>query len=169
MILYTDKNEQFKCNISSEARTTSARMIIASKSWNLIFFGTVHKDGTCTIDIDKLNILREGETGTARLEVIADDNVFVPWSEDFIVNRSKSVTIDELEFTIGKPAVVVSIKEKMSPILEVKSRLILNNISLNNLHEQSVAFNLIIEDVAQKNNIDNRTELIKEVINYLTK
>ena len=41
----------------------------------------------------KLNILKEGQIGDIRLEVIAEGNLFVPWEDKFKVKVSKKVTV----------------------------------------------------------------------------
>ena len=55
--LFTDKPEVFECNIKLEGaslKNSSARLIIESEDVNLMFEGTINKDGKCSIPIKKL-------------------------------------------------------------------------------------------------------------------
>ncbi len=96
--LYTDKQENFKCNIGVEGADiskTTARLVLENKNVNLMFEGKVSKDGTCIIPIKKLkNILPEGIEGTMKLEVVADDTFFSPWEDSFSVKVNKRVTVE---------------------------------------------------------------------------
>ena len=96
--LFTDKHENFKCNIGVEGASinnTSARIILESDLMNLVFEGSVKSDGSCTIPIKKLKgFLSEGTKGTMKLEVIADDTFFSPWQDDFNVVVNKKVTVE---------------------------------------------------------------------------
>lgn len=96
--LYTDKSEDFKCNIGVEGANISntyARLVLENKNLNLLFEGKVNKDGSCVIPIKQLkNILPEGLEGKMKLEVIADDTYFSPWEDDFIIKVNKKVTVE---------------------------------------------------------------------------
>ena len=72
--LYSDKKNIFECDIQLEGASLSqafARVIIEGDDLNLVFNGTITKDGNCKIEMPKLKIL-EG-SGNMKLEVIADD------------------------------------------------------------------------------------------------
>ena len=93
--LYSDKSEDFICDISVEGanpKETEARIVIESEDWTLMFNGEL-KNGKCVVPIKKLNILKEGQVGNIRLEVIAEGNLFVPWEDKFKVKLSKKVTV----------------------------------------------------------------------------
>ena len=96
--LYTDKSEDFKCNIGVEGAditNTHARLVLENSTMNILFEGKVTKDGNCIIPIKKLkHILPEGVEGKLKLEVIADDTYFSPWEDDFIVKVNKRVTVE---------------------------------------------------------------------------
>lgn len=51
------------------------------------------RNGKCIVPIKKLGILKEGEIGTIKLEVIAEGNLFIPWQDEFKVKLSKKVTV----------------------------------------------------------------------------
>ena len=94
--LFKDKSEDFICDISVEGVNqddTEVRLIIESSDWNLMFKGSI-KNGKCIIPIRKLNILNEGQTGSIKLEVNADGNLFTPWEDKFIVKVDKKVTVN---------------------------------------------------------------------------
>ena len=93
--LYSDKSENFVCDIAiqgADPKQTEARLVVESGDWTLMFYGDV-KNGKCTIPIKKLNILKEGQVGDIRLEVIAEGNIFVPWEDKFKVRVSKKVSV----------------------------------------------------------------------------
>ena len=93
--LYTDKSETFKCKIhleGAELNEAKSRLVIESSKFNLLFEGTIDKDGNCKVPIKKLkNVLKENDSGTMKLEVIADDTYFEPWTSDFSVDTSKKI------------------------------------------------------------------------------
>lgn len=93
--LYKDINEEFICDISIEGSSpenTYARIIVESTEWSLIFPGEI-KNGKCIVPIKKLGILKEGEIGIIKLEVVAEGNLFIPWEDTFKVKLSKKVTV----------------------------------------------------------------------------
>ena len=94
--LFKDKSEDFICDIAIEGvnqNDTEVRLIIESEDWTLMFTGEI-KNGKCIIPIKKLNILNEGQTGSIKLEVNADGNLFTPWKDKYIVKVSKKVTVN---------------------------------------------------------------------------
>lgn len=91
-----DRTENFECTISVEGTTLSeskARIILESDAWNFTFYGTIGPDGKCVVPIKKGIPLPEGAKGTIKLEVIADDQLFVGWENDFVVETSKKVKV----------------------------------------------------------------------------
>lgn len=93
--LYSDKSENFVCDIAvqgADPKQTEARLVVESGDWTLMFYGEV-KDNKCIIPIKKLNILKEGQIGDIRLEVIAEGNLFVPWKDKYKVRVSKKVSV----------------------------------------------------------------------------
>jgi hypothetical protein len=93
--IYSDKSEDFICDISIEGANpeeTEARIVIESEDWTLQFTGEL-RNGKCFVPIKKLNILKEGQVGKIKLEVIAEGNLFIPWEDNFKVKLSKKVTV----------------------------------------------------------------------------
>lgn len=94
--LYKDKGDEFTCDISIEGSSideTYARIILESDDWSLIFPGTI-RNGKCVVPIKKLGILKEGEIGRIKLEVVTEGNLFIPWEDDFKVKLSKKVIVN---------------------------------------------------------------------------
>lgn len=95
--VYKDKFENFSCNVFVEGAKldkTKARLVLESDDWNLIFEGYIDEFGKCQIPIKKLDILDEGLVGKIRLEVIAENTIFVPWEDDFKVKMNKKVEVE---------------------------------------------------------------------------
>ena len=120
--LYRDKNENFSCDINVEGAKlseTSARLIIETAEWTLMFEGEIDRKGKCVIPIKKLNLFNENTIGTIKLEVNAEGNVFIPWESDCKIKNSKTVSIKMNETkttpkkpTFSKPGVSVNIKKQ---------------------------------------------------------
>lgn len=103
--LYRDINESFSCDIfieGSNPENASARLVIESTDWNLVFNGEI-ENGKCIIPIKKLDILSEDLVGKIKLEIIAEGNVFIPWENKFLVKSSKRVSTlnEKFEKKIG--------------------------------------------------------------------
>lgn len=102
--LYRDVNENFTCDIFIEGaniENSKARLILESDDWNLIFNGKI-ENGKCVIPVKKLEILKENLVGNIKLEVIAENNIFVPWENKFRVKSSKRVSILNEKISITK-------------------------------------------------------------------
>ena len=106
--LFTDKSELFECDIKIEGATLSnstARLVVETNDYSLMFNGKINSSGKCTIPIKKLKgLIDESSKGNIRLEVIADDTYFIPWKSEFEINASKKVTVE--------------IKSQQKPMLE---------------------------------------------------
>jgi len=127
--LYTDKPNKFTCNIQVDGTSLSnsrVRLVVESDDMTYLFNGVVYDNGVCEVSIPKTkNFLPENKTGNMRLEVIADDVFFEPWSSEFIVETNKKVAVVVQEQEDAKPIVRVemvrpveskpTLKEKVSP------------------------------------------------------
>jgi hypothetical protein len=92
--LYQDVNENFSCDIHIDGADTSkvtTRLVIESDDWNIMFLGEV-ENGKCIIPVKKLNILKEGQIGKIKLEVLADGVVFIPWEDNFKVFKKVKIS-----------------------------------------------------------------------------
>ena len=150
--LYTDKQEKFEADIELEGASldnSTARLMVESDDWNLIFEGRVDLDGKIEIPIKKLNnILKEGDIGKLTLEVIADDTYFTPWVDDFKVLTSKKAKVEVNE---QKQSITVK------PQIKVKS-----TNSEEKLINEYIKY-IDNSDIKSKKELDNLTkDFIKE-------
>jgi hypothetical protein len=109
--VFRDRDENFECKISIQGASLTAaqvRIIFDCDMWNVTFYGKLYKDGNCIVPIKRGIPLPEGTRGRARLEVIVDDQLFVPWEDDFVVEGSKKVKVElkgqkAVQVSFGKP------------------------------------------------------------------
>lgn len=117
---YTDKQELFECKLNLEGANLSdsrARLVLESGNYNLLFYGNIDESGKCQIPVARLkSLLGESDTGKVKLEVIAEDTYFEPWSDSYNVKTSKKVTVEVTDK--NKPLQTSSKKVTVS---EVKS------------------------------------------------
>lgn len=95
--IYRDKEEIFECKISVEGTTLNGalvRLVLEAEPWNLLFPGKIYNDGRCVVPLKKMAIYPEGTIGKARLEVVVDEVMFVPWEETFKVEGAKKITVE---------------------------------------------------------------------------
>jgi hypothetical protein len=122
--LYTDRNENFECEVSvknASVKNSIARLIVESSDGpNLVFKGQLNGE-KCVIPIKRLKgILDENTHGKMHLEVIVEDTYFRPWESDFIVEEHTSVKVkinENKSFLSNKPTVRIK-----SPILKYVGR-----------------------------------------------
>lgn len=118
--LFLDKNNLFECDIQLQGasiKNSFARIILEGNEHSYVFNGEIDQHGHCSIEINKLkNIFEGNQTGIIKLEVIADDVYFSPWNDSYNTDLSKKidVVIKEQE-EIKKPIISVSIKQQ--PVL----------------------------------------------------
>ena len=114
--LYTDKANKFNCNIEVEGTSlakSQVRLVIESDEMTYMFKGSIQSNGECEVNIPKTkSFLSEGTIGNMRLEVIADDVYFEPWSSDFSVATNKKVTVQIAEQEEEKPKMKVQVVEQ---------------------------------------------------------
>lgn len=190
--LYTDKSEDFKCNIGVEGAKisdTQARLVLQNDTVDLMFEGKVSNNGDCVIPIKKLkNILEEGTTGNLKLEVIAEDTFFSPWEDEFEVKTNKRVTVEVENSSKGKVIKENKIQVKVStPKKTTQSKpsstivnedvnhgeiiaklLIKKGITLETIKENTDKVNTLIKKYTKTFNLnESPTSLIPEILNNL--
>lgn len=120
--LYTDKANKFSCTIQVDGAslaTSKVRLVVESDGINYMFDGKIYEGGNCEVTIPKTkNFLSEESKGNMRLEVIADDVYFEPWSSNYIVETTKKVNVIVQEQVEDKPKMVVKVKEQEEPIIK---------------------------------------------------
>jgi hypothetical protein len=94
--IFRDKEENFTCEIEVDGanlENTNVRLMFETKDWNIFIDGTIDSNGNVKIPIKKMSIFNEGVKGSIRMEVIADNTLFIPWEDEFEVKMSKKVTL----------------------------------------------------------------------------
>ena len=183
--LYTDKKENFECNIYLEGASLSsadARLIIESNDVNLVFKGNIDKNGKCQVPIKRLKgLLDENDGGRMKLEVIAEDTYFQPWSSDFTVETSKKIKVefnkkeekknypDGFESVPSKPRMVVSeVKNYVNPVKKVSNVLNENGITLKTIVKNKKKVVPLLKEYSKKLNYKKgEKKFITEVIKNL--
>ena len=140
--LYTDKNNTFKCKVvveGADEKTAAARLVIEGESHNLMFNGKL-KDGICEVNIGKFkNFDNFKSKGFVKLEVIADDTYFTPWSSEYILEQSRVVTVEMIEEeTPSKPLVEVKEVSYIDDTVKVNS----------NIHGEKIYSQLVKENIS---------------------
>jgi hypothetical protein len=124
--LYTDKPNKFNCNIEIEGTSLSksrVRLVVETEDMSYMFNGRIENNGLCEVNIPKTkHFLPEGSQGLMRLEVIADDVYFEPWSSQFNVKTNKKVNVVVSEQVEEKPKLRVQVMEQ--PQEEPKPRIV---------------------------------------------
>tara|TARA_Y100001963_G_C6743954_1_gene430549 strand:- start:132 stop:731 length:600 start_codon:yes stop_codon:yes gene_type:complete len=174
--IYTDRGENFKCDISLEGAKLSqsfARLVLECDDVNLVFKGKIDEaSGKCIIPIKPLKgVLDENTQGKIVLEVVADETYFIPWESNFIVNTAKKVSVNieeqsfsnkpKLNVTVGKTTPTIKrkkvIKEtpkKVSlkkPITEITKTLLKFGISPKNIKQNKATTSQIVSDYLNEN------------------
>ena len=126
-ILYTDRKENFSCDIALEGAKLNesfARIILETKDINYVFNGTINASGKCEIPIRALKGLMEvRDSGNMVLEVVADDTYFRPWESNFIVDAHTKLEVKINEQSQpSKPKIQVSVNTKKDIIKEEKPK-----------------------------------------------
>lgn len=87
--LYQDVNENFVCDIHIDGvniEKVTPRLVIESDGLNVMYNGTI-ENGKCKIPVNKLNFFEEGKIGKIKLEIIADNSIFTPWEDEYIIYK----------------------------------------------------------------------------------
>ena len=180
--LFTDKSELFECDIKLEGASlskSSARLVVETKDYSLLFNGNITSKGKCEIPIRKLKgLIDENTTGNIRLEVIAEDTFFTPWESDFEVDASKKVTVEVKSQSTKKPIVETKVKVKVKEnvtnpekqhVINLLKLLVKENININNISFKRNKLNNIVATYLKENTINNTEEVIGGVLKYLEK
>ena len=181
--LFTDKSELFECDIKLEGASlskSSARLVVETSDYSLLFKGEINSSGKCEIPIRKLKgLIDENTTGNIRLEVIAEDTYFTPWESDFEVDASKKVTVEVKSQQAKKPIVETKVKVKIKdekPTLTEKDHvinlfklLIKEDINVDNISFKRNELNNIVATYLQENTVKNTSKIINGVLKVLEK
>jgi len=110
--IFLDKKNVLSFSIKSEgANKTTARLIIEMKNFGVVYNCSINKkEGTVELTNLK-NFLKENDEVKLKLEVIADDVLFQPWTDNFVAENSIMVNSTLIESKVNKPIISVSLKE----------------------------------------------------------
>ena len=190
--LYTDKKEIFECNIYLEGASltkATSRIIVETQDLKLMFEGTIDKDGNCKVPIRKLNgLLKEDDSGTMKLEVIAEDTYFLPWESDFEVDTAKKIKVEvrqqggrrsaeHSEYgNYHKPRMIVQEvkkskpKKSINPVDKVVNSLHKNGVGVSTIYESKKEMIPMLKEYSNKVGYKRGAKnFIKEVIQKLSK
>ena len=181
--LFTDKSELFECDIKLEGASlskSSARLVVETSDYSLLFKGEINSNGKCEIPIRKLKgLIDENTTGNIRLEVIAEDTFFTPWESNFEVDASKKVTVEVKSQTTKKPIVETKVNVKVKdekPTLTEKDHvinllklLVKKDINIKNISYKRNALNNIVATYLKENTVKNTGKVINGVLKILEK
>ena len=170
-ILYTDRKENFSCDIALEGAKLNesfARIILETNDVNYVFNGTISAGGKCEIPIRALKGLMDvKDSGNMVLEVVADDTYFRPWESEFIVDAHTKLEVKINEQSIpSKPKIQVSVNTKKDVIQEEKPKS--KKLSITEAVKQ-------MSNILQKNKINkknfgkNKAKAQKLFVEYFTK
>ena len=181
--LFTDKSELFECDIKLEGASlskSSARLVVETSDYSLLFKGEINSNGKCEIPIRKLKgLIDENTTGNIRLEVIAEDTFFTPWESDFEVDASKKVTVEVKSQQTKKPIVETKVKVKIKDekptitekqhVINLFKLLIKEDINIKNISYKRNALNNIVATYLKENTVKNTGKVINGVLEILEK
>ena len=194
--LFTDKAELFECDIKIEGASLSnstARLVVETNDYSLMFNGKINSSGKCEIPIKKLKgLIDESSKGNIRLEVIAEDTYFIPWKSEFEINASKKVTVEiksqnkpliesrgpivkvsKIKETkkINKSKQVTITESEKAHILNIMKLLIHENVNIKNLSLQRGKLNKVIATYNQFKPINesSKGKVINGVLSVLAK
>ena len=181
--LFTDKSELFECDIKLEGASlskSSARLVVETQDYSLLFNGDINSSGKCEIPIRKLKgLIDENTTGNIRLEVIAEDTFFTPWESDFEVDASKKVTVEVKSQTTKKPILETKVRVKVKgekPTITEKQHvinlfklLIKEDINVDNISFKRNELNNIVATYLKENTVKNTGKVIDGVLKVLEK
>ena len=181
--LFTDKSELFECDIKLEGASlskSSARLVVETSDYSLLFKGEINSNGKCEIPIRKLKgLIDENTTGNIRLEVIAEDTFFTPWESDFEVDASKKVTVEVKSQQTKKPIVETKVKVKVKDekptitekqhVINLFKLLIKEDINVDNISFKRNELNNIVATYLQENTVKNTGKVIDGVLKVLEK
>ena len=122
-ILYTDRKENFSCDIALEGARLNeafARIILETNELSYVFNGQIDGNGKCRIPIRPLKGLMEvRDMGKMVLEVVADDTYFQPWESEFVVDAHKKLAVKVNEQSHpSKAKISVSINNKKKKVIK---------------------------------------------------
>lgn len=172
--LNLDSKKTFTCKLRVEGtslRKAFSRLILESQGINLMYNGTIDKDGNCKVEIKNLShIFNESDTGNIKFEVIADDVYFSPWKDTFNLKKSKSVMVENVTFESDiKPSINIKFPFGRTAIYEYLSEVKNNFKSLKELNRKQNKLNEIAHRIYAKYDVteEDKAKLINATLRLL--
>ena len=173
--LLKDKNNEFQCEIRLEgasAKNAKVRLFLEADGAEYSFNGKIEGE-QCIVPMGKLkkfaNLL---ESGKIRLEVVADDTLFVPYESNYELEAEKRVTVEvkQPEATPAKAMVEVKVATPApTPKVEAKPQLKKSKDPINeivsyfafktNFDGSPKSFHTLIKNQQHKNFFNNVCEI----------
>ena len=151
--LLKDKNNEFQCEIKlvgANEKTAKVRLFLEGAGCEYAFNGLI--EGTrCRVNLGKLKTFSNlMESGKIRLEVVADDTLFVPYESTYELEESKGVTVEVVENNSTPKKAMVEVvveqerrvetpKPQPKPVQKVEKRVSISEIK--NYLEDNTLFN----------------------------
>jgi hypothetical protein len=172
--LLKDKNNEFQCEIRLEgasAKNAKVRLFLEADGAEYSFNGKIEGE-QCIVPMGKLNKFANLlENGKIRLEVVADDTLFVPYESDYQLEAEKRVTVEvkqqtppptkamvEVKVTTPQPKVEAKpqpVKKSKDPINEIVSYFAFKT----NFDGSPKSFHTLIKNQQHKNFFNNVCEI----------
>ena len=176
--LYTDKQENFECQVYLEGTSLSkakARLVVESNNFNIMFDGKINKDGKCQIPIKKLKgLLEEKDTGNIKLEIIAEDTYFQPWQSEFEVDTAKKIKVEvkEQSHSTNKKSnkiQITEVKNHFDPVEKIVNVLIENGVSIQTVLKNKGRIVKVLKEYSDKVKYKKGSKIfIREVVEKLS-
>ena len=174
--LFLDKQTIFECNIELEGaavKNAKARVVLENGDHSMLFEGTIDSYGKCKIPIKKLRgLYNEGDSGEIRLEVIAEDSYFQPWSSTYITETAKKMRVEVSGHAAPEtPKLKVEVKSNSSQskiVNEIVSSLRSKNVTKENINKKMKLVKNEIKSYLEESDhsFDTHT-IITNVVNQL--
>ncbi len=103
---------KFKIDVSGSARVPIPRLIIPinERGVHLVFEGIMN-NGQVEVDVQELLELTNSKEFSGKLEVIIEDQIFVPWEETIIIEESLEVKAKTVKAKKTKKKIIVEAAE----------------------------------------------------------
>lgn len=180
-----DATKIFECSLKLKGvsiKNSKVNLVIESNDIDIRCRGSINESGKVNIPIKKLKgILDENSSGKLYLEVIAEDNYFVPFNSEYITEISKQVNVVEnitFKNTDSPVQIIESSVSGLSPsVINVNNhaKKIIKNMSAKKInifkHEHKQLVSEYIKTYIEKNKINESlyNNLILEILKCLEK
>lgn len=159
-----DKNKVFECNASIEGASTDnskVRLVVETKDYNIVLTGTIDSNGSVKIPIPKLkNTLKEGLKGDISLEVVVDDTLFTPWTDEYLTEVMQKV---EVSFTANPNTPILEEKKVKVEVKPTGIKGLMSSITPVNI----LASALLKEGVTMANVTAGTPEANKTIVKFI--